>query len=69
MWASYKCKLCKGEVSYFKSITKKKCATFIGKVQGYCQGELVEMDSITIEEIKRQHKKPYQHGKLNNTLN
>ena len=38
-------------------------------VQGYCKGELIEMDSVAIEEVKRQHKKPYQHGKINATAN
>lgn len=69
MWAKYKCKTCKNEVNYFKYTPKKRCATFIGKVQGYCKGDLMEMDVVSIEEIKRQHSKPYQHGKINATMN
>tara|TARA_B100000809_G_scaffold163583_1_gene160907 strand:- start:1359 stop:1568 length:210 start_codon:yes stop_codon:yes gene_type:complete len=69
MWAVYKCKTCKNEVNYFKSTPTKRCPAFIGKVQGYCQGELIEMDEVVIEEVKRQHSRPYQHGKLNNTQN
>ena len=69
MWARYKCKDCNGEVNYFKSTPTKQCATFIGKVKGYCKGELIEIDSVSIEEIKRQHKKPFEHGKVNATAN
>ena len=43
MWARYKCLSCDGEVNYFKSTPRKRCVTFIGKVQGYCEGELTEM--------------------------
>ena len=69
MWAKYKCMICNEEMSYFKSTPTKRCVTFIGKVQGYCKVELIEMDSNTIKEIKHQHKKPFEHGKINATAN
>ena len=56
-------------MNYFTSTPKKQCVTFIGKVQGYCKGELVEMDSISIEDVKKQHRRPWTHGKINATAN
>ena len=69
MWSRYKCKVCNEEMNYFTSTPKKQCVTFIGKIKGYCKGEIIKMDTITTEEIKRQHKKPYLHGKINATAN
>ena len=69
MWAKYKCLICKEETNYFTSTPNKQCVTFIGKTKGYCKGKLIVMDSISMEEIKRQHKKPFRHGKINATAN
>ena len=69
MWSVYKCKSCNAEMNYFTSTPKKQCVTFIGKVQGYCKGELVEMYSISIEDVKKQHRRPWTHGKINATAN
>ena len=69
MWAKYKCKTFKNDVNYFKSTPNKRCPTFIGKVQGYCKGDLMEMDNVAMDVVKRLHRRPYQHGKINATQN
>ena len=69
MWSVYKCESCNETMNYFTATPKKQCVTFIGKVQGYCTGILVEVDRMSIDEIKRQHRRPYTHGKINATTN
>jgi len=69
MWSIYVCKSCGSEMNYFTSTPNKKCIKFYGKALGNCTGTLVEVERITIDEIKRQHRKPYQHGKINATAN
>ena len=69
MWSKYKCKECDAEITYFTSTPNKKCINFYGKALGKCTGTLAEVEQITIDEIKRQHRKPYQHGKINATAN
>ncbi len=69
MWSRYKCKSCGTEVNYFTSTPNKRCTNFYGKALGNCTGLLVEMEQISIDEIKLQHRKPYTHGKINATAN
>ena len=71
MWGKYKCKNCNVEMLYFTSALSgnMKCITFHGKVKGYCLGTLVQMESVSTHEVKQQHRKPYEHGKSNNTTN
>ena len=68
MWSRYKCSDCGAEITYFTSTPDKKCISFYGKTLiKHCKGALVEMERISIDEIKRQHMRPYSHGKINAT--
>ena len=72
MWSKYKCPNCKAEILYPNTApdTYWKCTTFLGNdPEGYCLGTLVYMEDVSMVEVKRQRRRPYEHGKSNNTTN
>ena len=74
MWSKYNCSNCRAEILYPSTMPSGglKCTTFHGnpsKDEGYCLGTLKYMEDVSINEVSRQHRRQYEHGKINATAN